>query len=125
MITVFYDGDCKLCRREITHYERLADSKKFRWVDINSSPDALKKRNISTTDALKKLHVEDKYGNIKIGVDAFITIWKNIPEWRLLATFASLPVINEITKIAYKKFAKRRFQRLKKCRGRLIKDSQK
>ena len=34
MITVFYDGQCGLCRREIDYYRRIAPSGLFDWVDI-------------------------------------------------------------------------------------------
>ena len=43
MITVFYDGQCGLCRGEIDYYRRIAPSGLFDWVDIagNAMPLAL------------------------------------------------------------------------------------
>ena len=37
MITVFYDGKCGLCSKEINHYRKVAPSGIFSWQDITES----------------------------------------------------------------------------------------
>ena len=34
MITVFYDGKCGLCSKEINHYIKIAPEGIFNWQDI-------------------------------------------------------------------------------------------
>jgi len=115
MITVFYDGKCGLCSKEINHYRKIAPDGIFNWQDITQSATELNKEGISLAEGLKLLHAKDKTGKLHIGVDAFILIWKQLKRWNLLAFIASLPVINPILKIGYKHFAEWRFNRLSHC----------
>lgn len=115
MITVFYDGKCGLCAREIDHYRTIAPSGVFDWQDITESDEALKQEGISVSKALKLLHAKDQQGQMHIGVDAFILIWSHLKRWRMLAVFVRLPVIRQIANFAYRKFANWRFKRLTHC----------
>ena len=112
MITVFYDGKCGLCSKEINYYRKIAPNDIFDWQDITKSADALKKEGISLTEGLKLLHAKDEKGLMHVGVDAFILIWMQLRQWRFLATFVRLPAIHQIANIAYTVFANWRFKRL-------------
>ena len=116
MITVFYDGACGLCAKEINYYRRIAPEGVFDWQDITQSAEGLEAEGISLAQGLKLLHVKDSDGVLHIGVDAFILIWKQLQYWRLLAGFVSLPVIRQIAGALYRSFAYWRFNRLKHCR---------
>ncbi len=115
MITVFYDGKCGLCSKEITYYRKIAPNNIFDWQDIIVSVDELKKANISLTEGLKLLHAKDDDGQIYIGIDAFILIWKQLKGWSILAALIRLPIIRQIANAAYLIFASWRFKRLKHC----------
>lgn len=116
MITVFYDGKCGLCRREIEHYKRVAPDAVFHWVDITIDAAELEKLGISYADGLRVLHARDREGKIHTGVDAFILIWQQMPRWRLLARFIALPVMHTVANNAYHRFAAWRFKRLPHCK---------
>ena len=115
MITVFYDGKCGLCSKEIRHYKRIAPDGVFDWVDITVSPEDLKKEGVSLSTGLKLLHAKDNNEVIHVGVDAFILIWKQLQNWQILATFVSLPIIRQIAHFIYNQFADWRFGRLEHC----------
>ena len=115
MITVFYDGKCGLCRREIEHYKRIAPAGVFEWVDITVDNSATQKLGISYADGLKLLHAQDLQGKLHIGVDAFLLIWQQIPRWRIVATIVSFPIIRPVATMAYRAFAAWRFNRLSHC----------
>jgi len=115
MITVFYDGKCGLCSKEINHYRQIAPDDIFIWQDITQSSESLEAAGISYEQGLKLLHAKDIEGNFHIGVDAFILIWKQLKRWRLLASLVSLPVIRQLTDMAYRLFAHWCFKRLKHC----------
>lgn len=115
MITVFYDGKCSLCSKEIRYYRKIAPPNIFDWQDIMQSSDALKKEGILLSEGLKLLHAKDKEGRIHIGVDAFILIWKQLKGWKILAFFVSLPVVKPIAILIYKAFAHWRFKKLSYC----------
>ena len=115
MITVFYDGQCGLCSKEINHYRKIAPAGIFDWQDITRSDQSLKQSGITLVEGLKLLHAKDDNNQIHIGVDAFILIWKQLKKWHLLALFISLPIIRQMVNITYQLFAHWRFKRLKHC----------
>mgnify|MGYP001975106938 FL=1 len=115
MITVFYDGKCGLCSREIGHYMKISPPTTFIWHDIANEPQHLEKVNVSQSDALRRLHVSDQAGTIYIGIDAFIAIWKKLPRWRLLALICAIPGVRSILSLLYNKFADWKFSRSTHC----------
>ena len=115
MITVFYDGKCGLCANEINYYSKIAPKGIFNWQDITESADELKKEGISLSEGLKLLHAKDDSGQLHVGVDAFVLIWKQLRLWQILAAFVALPIIRQIANIAYRTFANWRFKRLEHC----------
>lgn len=115
MITVFYDGKCGLCSKEINHYRKIAPEGIFDWQDITESADELKKAGVSYSEGLRLLHAKDEKDQMHIGVDAFILIWKQLKRWRILAVFVGLPLIRQMANAAYRAFANWRFKRLDHC----------
>ena len=115
MITVFYDGQCGLCSKEIDYYRRIAPNGVFDWQDITESADDLNKEGVSLSEGLKHLHAKDNSGQIYIGVDAFTLIWKQLKRWRVLAVLVGLPLIRPSASYAYRMFANWRFKRLDHC----------
>jgi predicted DCC family thiol-disulfide oxidoreductase YuxK len=112
MITVFYDGKCGLCRREIEHYMRIAPEGIFAWVDITVTPEPFTTLGYVVNDGLKALHVRDGEGAMHMGVDAFIAMWLQFPRWRLLARLVRLPIIRPAVQRLYAAFAAWRFKKL-------------
>ena len=111
VITVFYDGRCGLCSREIQHYRRVASAGLFDWCDITTEPERLAREGISQADGLKRLHAKDTHGTLHTGVDAFILIWRQLKHWRVLAALVALPGIRQLAGLAYSAFAAWRFRR--------------
>jgi predicted DCC family thiol-disulfide oxidoreductase YuxK len=118
MITVFYDGKCGLCRREIEHYKSIApktifDKPVFEWVDITIMPDPFLRRGYSVKQGLKALHVEDEKGKMHVGVAAFAIIWQVLPKgWPMLAVLVKLPFIMPLAQKIYDMFAAWRYKKL-------------
>ncbi|MGB0238632.1 MAG: thiol-disulfide oxidoreductase DCC family protein [Cycloclasticus sp.] len=115
MITVFYDGKCGLCSKEINHYRKIAPSNIFNWQDITESADELNQEGITLAEGLRLLHAKDNSGQIHVGVDAFILIWKQLSRWCVLAFLVGLPIIRHIANAAYRAFANWRFKKLEHC----------
>ncbi len=117
MITVYYDGKCGLCSKEINHYKNIAPQEVFIWEDITISEDALQAEGISLEDGLRQLHAKDAQGTMHVGVDAFILIWKQLKRWRWLGYIVALPGIRTIANATYRWFANWRFNRLAHCQA--------
>ncbi len=115
MISVFFDGKCNLCSKEINYYQRIAPKNTFNWVDITKTPGELDKFEIKLSDGLRLMHVADSRGNIFTGVDAFIIMWKQIKYWKILGLFVSLPIVKQIANLLYRYFADWRFNRYEHC----------
>ncbi|MAH78608.1 MAG: thiol-disulfide oxidoreductase [Rickettsiales bacterium] len=115
-ITVFFDGKCNLCSKEINYYKKRDLEKKFHWIDITLAKDKLKNYGISYNESLMFLHIINKKGQTQVGVQAFITIWSELKYWRVLAKIINLKPINVLTNFLYQYWAKKRFSKLKyKC----------
>ena len=115
MITVYYDGKCGLCSKEIQYYQRISPKDRFIWLDIASQPHHLDKVHLTQEQALRRLHVNSPKAGLVQGVEAFCVIWRELPAWRWLALLVSLPVIKQLATIAYNQFADYRFGKLAHC----------
>ena len=115
MITVYFDGKCGLCSKEIRYYQKIAPDGVFIWHDIATSPAPLATHGISQEAALRRLHATDSHDTLHIGVNAFILIWQQLRWWSLLAFFMRLPLIRHLASIGYNWFADYRFTKLPHC----------
>ena len=115
-VTVYYDGKCGLCRKEISYYKKIADDGQFVWSDIAHDARPLSLLGVSQMDALRRLHATDSKGTLHIGIDAFILIWQQLPAWRLLAILVGIPVLRHMAMMLYNCFANYRFARLEHCK---------
>lgn len=115
MITVYYDGKCGLCSREIAYYRRIAPSGAFDWVDVTEEPRALADRGISPAEALRLIHAVDGQGRLHRGVDAFVVLWRGMPGWRWLGYLVGAPGVRWVADGVYRRFAAWRFKRLDHC----------
>tara|TARA_B100000900_G_scaffold27609_1_gene21349 strand:+ start:228 stop:578 length:351 start_codon:yes stop_codon:yes gene_type:complete len=87
-IKVFFNNSCNVCRLEINHYKKIADSN-LEWIDITNNDEALKITSKSQEELLRRLHVIDD-GEVIGGAKAFIVIWSKIPKYNFLAKIFSI-----------------------------------
>jgi predicted DCC family thiol-disulfide oxidoreductase YuxK len=115
VLTVYYDGSCNLCSREIQVYMRADTQKAIKWCDLADPSIDLTNEPFERIDALKQLHVKDSSDRYHIGVDAFLAIWKQLPAWVWLYHVARIRPVKIILNKAYAVFAKHRFRRSIHC----------
>lgn len=115
-ISVYYDGLCHLCSREISHYMKMKGAENIEFVDITDSLFDAVAVGLDPIQVHKSMHVRDRSGMIFTGVDAFICIWKELPALRFLVPLARSAPLYSILKIFYAIFAKiRPFLPRKSC----------
>ena len=103
-ITLFYDGLCPLCSREIAHYRAKAVGESLRFVDITDSKFDAAEHGLDAKRIYRTMHV--KVGDeLRVGVDAFIAVWNAIPSYRWLAKTARLPGLHTAFAVGYYIFA--------------------
>ncbi|MFO0292787.1 MAG: thiol-disulfide oxidoreductase DCC family protein [Rhodospirillales bacterium] len=108
-LTIFFDGACPLCRREIAHYLRRDRSGRLAALDIAADPAPLAILGVTQRAALAALLARDAAGQVHIGAAAFLAIWERLPRWRLAArAIRALPGGLSLMEIAYRAIAPRR-----------------
>ena len=83
-LTVFYDGACPLCRREIAFYRRRRGAARIRWLDISRAPEGEVAPGLSRCAALARFHVLLPDGRRLSGGPAFAAVWRALPAFRPL-----------------------------------------
>lgn len=102
-VTTFYDGSCPVCRSAITRYMRIgaAENPDLLWRDVNYFPNALKCFGVDQRRAQRRIHVIDRTGALRAGVDAAIAIWRELPRRRWRARLLSLPLVHPLAGLLY------------------------
>lgn len=89
-ISVFYDGACPLCVREIGFLQRSFKDETVDWQNIAveegvSSADEEVVPGLSRDAALKRFHIRNEQGELVSGAGAFLSIWKLHPRYGRIA----------------------------------------
>ena len=87
-IKVYFNDSCNICRMEINHYKKIANSD-LEWIDITNNDEAIKITSKSQKELLRRLHVIND-GEVIGGAKAFIIIWSKIPKYRILSKIFSI-----------------------------------
>ena len=87
-IKVYFNDSCNICRMEINHYKKIANSD-LEWIDITNNDDAIKITSKSQKELLRRLHVIND-GEVIGGAKAFIIIWSKIPKYKILSKIFSI-----------------------------------
>jgi len=82
--TVYYDGGCPLCSKEIDTYRKADGADRLAWVDVVNSDRELLGDDLDTDAALARMHVRDESGQLISGAAAFAAIWARLPKTRWL-----------------------------------------
>ena len=98
--TVLFNGDCKICNKEICVYQTYGAGKglPIDFKDINSV--ALAPFGLTRNETARQLHVIKNYELFK-GVKAFVVLWNEMPRYRFLAKIFSLPGVADVAQFIY------------------------
>ena len=100
-VTVWYDGACPLCVREIALMRRLDRARRIAFVDV--APDGAA-CPIDRTLLLARFHAREAGGPILDGAAAFAAMWRAIPLLRPLGLAARNRVVLGLLERAYVAF---------------------
>lgn len=102
VLTIYFDGSCPLCRREIAHYRGLPGAESLQWVDVSSGTG--QDGELSCEAALRRFHVRDANGRLLSGGAAFACLWRCLPGWRVLGWLFQWPPMSWALEAAYRGF---------------------
>ncbi len=101
--TIYYDGNCPLCRAEIAHYARKDSTGALDLVDVADESTPLPAGTDRAT-LLGRFHVATPDDRLVSGAAAFVEVWRKLPGWRLLAGLARIPGVTLMMEGAYRLF---------------------
>lgn len=111
-MTVYFDGSCPLCSREIKFIKSKDKKELIKAVDIDDpsfKPETLRK---TKEELMKKIHAELHLPNenkLIEGVDVFRELYSRIGLGFILWP-TKLPILKQLTDLAYMAFAKNRLR---------------
>ena len=96
-LTVWFDGACPLCRREMALVRRLDRRRAIRFIDLASN-------NVDCpgekAQLVARLHVREN-GRLLSGASAFAAVWRAIPLLRPLGLLARNPILLALLERGY------------------------
>ena len=105
-LTVFYDGACPLCRREIDFYRGLEGAQCISWVDVAATETVDVAPGLAKTDALARFHVMTADGKLCSGGAAFAALWLRLRAFRLFGRLFQVRPLLWCLEQAYSRFLK-------------------
>ncbi|AMO58054.1 thiol-disulfide oxidoreductase DCC family protein [Endozoicomonas montiporae] len=100
-ITVYFDGACPLCVREVSRWRNASFSCEVEWFDITGQEQALNERGIDPRQAMLQLHTQTSDGNTFVSIDSYALLLEQLPRWRWLGKLMALPVIKPVLRWSY------------------------
>lgn len=100
-LTVWFDGACPLCLREIALMRRLDQRGAIDFIDIGAEGAACP---IDPALLLQRFHARETDGPLLDGAAAFAAMWRAIPALRPLGHVAKWPPILWLLERAYRGF---------------------
>jgi 3-demethoxyubiquinol 3-hydroxylase len=102
--TVYFDGTCPLCRREIAYYRQQEGASSITWVDAARCESAALGADLDRDIAMARLHARRADGSLVAGVAAFVMIWSRLHAYRWVASMVSRRPILALLERAYAAF---------------------
>lgn len=103
-LTVWFDGSCPICTREIALMRKLDKTRTISFIDITSPTSVCP---LNPAELLARFHVEEN-GTMLSGAAAFAAMWRAIPVLRPLGLLARNAVVFGLLERLYAVFLRHR-----------------
>jgi len=104
LLTVYFDGACPVCSKEIAMYRRQPGADACAWVDASDCPDAALGSDLSRPQALARFHVRRADGQLVDGMRGFAELWRALPRTAWLGRIAAFGPMPALLDAAYRMF---------------------
>jgi uncharacterized protein (TIGR01777 family) len=100
---VYFNGDCPVCRAEMTHYASLCANSQpeFRFIDSMQRPNELVSCGLRREHLERRVYLRDAGGRILSGMPALVHLWSTMPEYRWLSKVFALPLLRPVSTLVY------------------------
>ena len=103
-LTVYFDGACPVCSREIAFYRRQPGADACSWVDAAACADPALGPGLTRSAALGRFHVRRADGGLVDGMRGFAALWTVLPRTAWLGRLASFGPVPSVLDAAYRIF---------------------
>jgi len=118
-LTVFFDGACPICAREIALMKRLDRRQRLAYCDFSRPDYDTASIGFAPSELGRVIHARWADGSVITGVDVFRAMWEAVG-LGLLAKLSRLSLVEPLVLRAYEWFMRNRLQftgRLPPCPG--------
>lgn len=98
-VTVWFDGGCPLCRREIGLMRRLDRRGAIAFIDLTTEDATCP---LDRAELLARFHAQERTGPVVSGAAAFAAIWRAIPALAWAGQAARLPPLAWLLEQGYR-----------------------
>jgi uncharacterized protein (TIGR01777 family) len=100
---VFFNGDCPVCRSEMTHYANICanSQSKFQFHDSMKRPDEFVECGLRREHLERRVYLRDANGRILSGMPALVYMWSKMRGYRWLSKILTLPVLRPLSTAVY------------------------
>jgi predicted DCC family thiol-disulfide oxidoreductase YuxK len=104
-LTVYYDGACPVCRREIGFYQKRTGGA-VSYCDV--AAEVCPAPDLGREEALQRFHVRLADGALVSGARAFLALWGQTPGFKAASKLLSPRPVVALLDLAYAGFLKLR-----------------
>ena len=100
-LTVFFDGSCPICSKEIDFYKMRAGADELSWVDVSDEEIPIPIQTRSREELMARFHVLSSSGELVSGGAAFAELWASLPAFKIFGKIFKLPILRYIINVGY------------------------
>ena len=108
-LTVFFDGACPICDREIALMKRLDRRRQLEFCDFSAQEYNAVSIGFTAADLATVIHARWADGRVITGIEVFRAMWEAVG-LRFLAKLSRLSVVEPLVLNAYAWFARNRLR---------------
>lgn len=100
---VYFNGRCRVCNAEMSHYAGIAKSESLPicFIDSTRDPESFARYGLRGDHLERRVYLRDGRGHISSGLDALLELWRELPRYRWLARVLSAPGLRQIATVFY------------------------
>ena len=100
-LTVFFDGSCPICSKEIAFYKTRVGADTLSWVDVSDGKTVITQEAVTREELMARFHVQNSDGQLVSGGAAFAELWAALPAFKIIGKLFKLPVFSFMINIGY------------------------
>ena len=100
-LTVFFDGSCPICSKEINFYKMRTGADELSWVDVSDEEIPIPIQTRSREELMARFHVLSSSGELVSGGAAFAELWASLPAFKIFGKCFKLPILRFLIDVGY------------------------